>query len=190
MMLDRLALLYAGKKPSGPKSQPTRVLGIDLGTTNSTVAEWVWDPLTASTCELKCLPIDQPTTQGRYSHILVPSIVAIYEGKTWVGQGAKLLRSTGNLEEFKNLFLECKNDIGTKRTYHRAAVGYRSAKAIASHVLSFLYHAATEDDKTPIASTVVTVPASFQAAQRSDTVDAVQRAGIELSLNGLLDEPI
>lgn len=189
-MFERLARLYGNEKPSAREKLPTRVLGIDLGTTNSTVAEWVLPSTQANASEPKCISVDQPTMQGRYSHILLPSIVAIYEGKTWVGQGAKLLRSSAGLEEYKNLFIECKNDMGTKRTYHRAPTGFRSAKAIASSILSFLSHAATEDDKTTITSTVVTVPASFQAAQRSDTVDAAQRAGIELGQNGLLDEPM
>jgi molecular chaperone DnaK len=37
---------------------------------------------------------------------------------------------------------------------------------------------------------VITVPASFQASQRSDTVDASERAHIQLSAGGLLDEPV
>jgi len=189
-MLEKLIRLFGNQQAPSIPPKKFRVIGIDLGTTNSTLAEWVLDPQHPSDSSVRCIPIDQPTLQGRYSHLLVPSIVGIFEGKTWVGQGAKLLRSKATLEEYSSLFAECKNEMGTKRTYHRAPVGYRSAKAIASWVLRFLNDAAREFDDTPIEKTVVTVPASFQAAQRSDTVDAAQRAGIELSQNGLLDEPL
>ncbi|MFX1535722.1 MAG: hypothetical protein ACFFDI_16025 [Promethearchaeota archaeon] len=48
-----------------------RVLGIDLGTTNSTVAEVVWKPGKSPAC--KTLEIDQPTREGIYMSPIVPS---------------------------------------------------------------------------------------------------------------------
>jgi molecular chaperone DnaK (HSP70) len=190
-VLQRLALLSGPKQVPLEHDRPIRVVGIDLGTTNSTVAELLWEPGMKNAPDLRCIPIDQTTTQGRYTHVLVPSIVALYDDRTWVGQGAKLLRSNpfAKLEEHKTLFAECKNDMGLKRTYHRAPVGFKSAKAIASHVLDFLYQAARAEGEPPD-RVVITVPASFQAAQRSDTVDAAERAHIPLPPGGLLDEPV
>ena len=190
-MLERLAALAGGREPSITIERRVRVIGIDLGTTNSTVAELCFEPSSKELAAVRCLPIDQDTMQGRYTHVLVPSAVALYQDRKWVGQGAKLLRSnpSANLEEYRTLFAECKNDMGLKRTYHRAPVGFKSAKAIASHVLEFLLEAARADGD-PVDRTVITVPASFQAAQRSDTVDAGERAHIQLFPGGLLDEPV
>jgi molecular chaperone DnaK len=174
----------------GPK--PLRVLGIDLGTTNSTVSEVVWNPDEATKLESRCIDVEQETLSGNYTHVIVPSAVALYNGKEWVGEGAKRLYTRApelGLELTKNVFLECKNDIGSRRTYHRAPEGYRSAPEIGARLLSFLKRAA-EQDGLPIARTVVTVPASFQAAQRMDTVKAARLAGIPLSGGDLLDEPV
>lgn len=173
-------------------THPVRVLGIDLGTTNSTVAEIVWQP-SQSDVEVRCLEVDQETLFGTYTHLLVPSAVAIHDGKMIVGEGAKRLLARAaelGLERDKTLFLECKNDMGVRRTYHKAPGGFRSAAEIGSKVLSFLKEAATAQDPTPATRTVVTVPASFQAAQRLDTVKAAKLAGISISGGDLLDEPI
>ena len=191
-MQDNLEIFRPEKGQVTLPQEPVRVIGIDLGTTNSTVTEIIWTPGEANPSSARCLSIDQQTTQGRYTHVLVPSVVALYQGQKWVGEGAKRLRAPpeAGLEEGKTLFAECKNDMGLKRTYHRAPEGFRSAKEIASHVLKYLHEAALIEDKTPINRVVVTVPASFQAAQRHDTLEAAQIAGLELRGGDLLDEPI
>ncbi len=173
-------------------TEPLRVIGIDLGTTNSTVCEIVWEPDKDKPGPPRCLNIDQATTQGRYSHVLVPSVVALHGNETWVGEGAKRLRALqgAGLEEYKSWFAETKNDMGVRRTYHRAPAEFRSARAVAAEILRFLHQAALAESDIPVSRTVVTVPASFQAAQRHDTVAAAQRAGITLADGELLDEPI
>ena len=64
----------------------TRVLGIDLGTTNSVLTEIKWHP--GSNPETKVIQIEQDTPLGVYTDILFPSVVAIQAGKVWVGEGA------------------------------------------------------------------------------------------------------
>jgi hypothetical protein len=62
----------------------------------------------------------------------VPSVVALHEGQLYVGEGAKDLRARigdFGLEQSKNIFWDCKNDIGIRRTYHKAPPGFQSAKA-------------------------------------------------------------
>jgi molecular chaperone DnaK (HSP70) len=168
------------------------VVGIDLGTTNSTIAEVRWESGGAAP-KVRCVEVEQATLEGTYTHVLFPSVVAIHEGRVWVGEGAKRLRSRApdlGLEQNRNLFFECKNDIGIAKTYHRAPEGFRSASAIGGKVLAALHAAALADDPTPIERVVVTVPASFQAAQRRDTLEAARLAGLSLSGGDLLDEPV
>ena len=91
---------------------PIRVLGIDLGTTNSVVAEIRWDPKNPKNFKSVCIEIDQETTGGVYTNFLVPSVIAFPNNDKMVGEGAK--RLYGRMVEFnfsknKNIFFECKN---------------------------------------------------------------------------------
>ncbi len=172
--------------------KPLRAIGIDLGTTNSTVAEVIWNEGQVGPPEARCLEIVQPTESGPYTHILVPSFVALSGGREWVGEGARQLRSLSverGLEQNRNLFYECKNDMGIRRTYHRAQEGYRSGAEISGRVLKFLHDAACSEGVPPD-HVVVTVPASFQAAQRADTMKACTLAGLSVKGGDLLDEPV
>ncbi|HRY45708.1 MAG TPA: hypothetical protein P5164_17390, partial [Thermoanaerobaculia bacterium] len=75
----------------------------------------------------------QETPEGEYVHVLVPSVVAIHRGKTWVGEGAKRLRARAGelgLSPNRDLFWDTKNDIGVRKTYHRAPEGCRNASEI------------------------------------------------------------
>jgi molecular chaperone DnaK (HSP70) len=173
--------------------RPVRVLGIDLGTTNSVVADLKWDPGQPDEIEASCIEIPQETLEGCYRHWLVPSVVAIYGGRVFVGEGGKRLRSglqRFGLEQDRDIFYECKNDMGVRRTYHKAPEGFRSAREIAGRILSYLYECALDRDPTPVDRVVVTVPASFQAAQRQDTLEAARMAGLDLQGGDLLDEPV
>ena len=172
-----------------------RVIGIDLGTTNSSVAEIIWQSESGEPAQAKCLEVDQWTTAGIATNVLVPSFVTLYRGREIVGEGAKQLRAlitdpNHTLEQYKSIFFECKNDMGTQRTYHKAPAGYRSAAEISGKILKFLNSAGMKETPVPIDRTVVTVPASFQAAQRSDTIKAAELAGMSLAGGDLLDEPV
>lgn len=89
--MDLLSL--PGMQRTDLPQEPIRALGIDLGTTNSTVAEVVWDPMDPGSTVARCLEVAQPTMEGRYVHVMVPSMVALYGEKTLVGEGAKRLRA-------------------------------------------------------------------------------------------------
>jgi molecular chaperone DnaK len=191
--MNDLSLITPPETELRRPTQPLRVIGIDLGTTNSSIAEVLWQPGGDTVPQVRCLEVEQSTDQGTFTGPLVPSIVAILGGQAHLGQSAKDLRtrlSDYSLELYKNIFWDCKNHMGIRRTYQKAPAGFQSAKAIGGHLLKFLVDAARRDDPTAIVQTVVTVPASFQAAQRQDTVEAAALAGIEIDEGALLDEPV
>ena len=173
-----------------------RVIGIDLGTTNSTVAQ-IRIPVEVDSPAIDicdCIPVAQMTTVGPVTSPIVPSIVAqTKDGQLWIGEGAKRLRINardhGLLFE-KNLFYETKNVMGLRKTYYRADEKFDHARKIGGCVLEFLNDAARVDSGTPVTRTVVTVPASFQINQRADTLEAARLAGLQLTQFDLLDEPI
>ncbi len=191
MGISALATTVENEVPSSRR--PLRVIGVDLGTTNSAVAEIVVPVDVDRAPEARCLDVEQPTRQGPQFHTLVPSVLALHDGQLYVGAGAKDLRARIgdlDLEWNRSIFWDCKNDIGVRRTYQKAPAGFRSAKEIAGQLLRFLMDSASGGDSPPPDATVVTVPASFQAAQRRDTLDAAKLADIELTAGALLDEPI
>lgn len=173
-----------------------RVIGIDLGTTNSTVAQVRLplpdDSMAEFACE--CVRLEQATQMGPFTGVLVPSVVAIDKtGTVWMGEGAKRMRAEPQkhgLSLEKSLFYETKNDMGLQKRYYRAAEDYDHSRKIAGHLLKFLMDGARKAGGSPAARTVVTVPASFQINQRADTLAAAKLGGIALSDFDLLDEPV
>lgn len=188
--MNEIIRLFSRSDLQSPK-KPIRVIGIDLGTTNSILAEIIWKPDKSTHLLARCIEVEQTTLEGIYTHILVPSMVAIDGERVFVGEGARRLRSDPKrFVQNNNLFYECKNDIGVKRTYHRAPEGFKSAAEIGGKVLDFLLKAAYQDNSNEISKVVVTVPASFQVAQRQDTLKAAALAGLNLAGGELLDEPV
>jgi len=174
-------------------SEPLRVIGIDLGTTNSTVAEIVYDPAKGDTNDIRCIAVEQQTTGRSWWSPLVPSIVALHNGKEFVGEGARRLRAQGQslgLTEKMNIFSAVKNDMGLQRTYNMAPLVYQSAVGVSGSILSFLLQAALKDKPQTPDLVVVTVPASFQTAQRDDTMSAAEEADLLQYSAELLDEPV
>ncbi|MGE4070190.1 MAG: Hsp70 family protein [Lysobacterales bacterium] len=159
-------------------------VGIDLGTTKSCIAVARFE---AGELLCECQTIDEPgQPEGQ---IAVPSVVAVKDGEAIVGHAAKRLARTPRFFQHRGSFSECKNEIGLRHTYARAPEGFRSATAIAGHLIGHLYEAAGLDSE-PIANPmVITVPASFHGAQRTATLDAAALVLGEYQDVRLLDEP-
>ena len=176
-------------------SKPLQIdaYGIDLGTTNSTLCRISLPTGATSATEPELVSLRQPTPAGEFTGTLLPSIVATHQGREFVGQGAKDLRAlmadtSKGIVRNVNLFHDCKNEIGTSRTYPNAPEGYRSPTDIAARILGYLRREGIGESAA--GNVVVTVPASFQAAQRAETARACARAGLDVSGGRLLDEPI
>ena len=182
--MNEIQLFMAEMDTTG-RTLDVRAYGIDLGTTNSTVAEARWTPGDKPYCRV--LEIDQPLwPAGTMTSPLVPSVVAVLDSeKPMVGEGAKRLRTRpqdANLFPERNLFYETKNDIGLRKTYHRAPESFNHASKIAGHILHFLKDAAHQEGQGKPAHFCVTAPASFQLNQRRDTLLACGYAGIDLQV--------
>jgi molecular chaperone DnaK (HSP70)/CheY-like chemotaxis protein/tetratricopeptide (TPR) repeat protein len=175
-----------------PVSQPLfSAYGIDLGTTNSAIAALAWQPLQGSTLRAECLAIKQPLPEGEaFISATVPSVVAVREHDILIGEGAKWLKARSGSLPGRNLFYECKNDIGVRRTYHEAPPGFRTAREVSATILEFLMQQATGLPGPWSQPVVVTVPASFSVAQRRETIAAAQMAGHACREGMLLDEPV
>ncbi|UCD31988.1 MAG: hypothetical protein JSV38_14690 [Desulfobacterales bacterium] len=131
---------------------PIRTIGIDLGTTNSAVAEAVFDPQNPHNIEVRCLEVEQLTEDGVVSDVTVPSVVALTDAGLIVGRGAKRLRAKMAESGFKKdetIFYECKNEMGLRRVYN-APEGFNSPACISGRILEFLFDAAQGQGPIPI----------------------------------------
>lgn len=92
--MSKIQLFMAEMDAKG-RAKAVSAFGIDLGTTNSTVAKASWVPGEKPVCRV--LEIDQPLwLEGTMTSPLVPSVVAILDGDgSMVGEGAKRLHTSG-----------------------------------------------------------------------------------------------
>jgi molecular chaperone DnaK len=137
------------------------VIGIDLGTTNSTVA-------VVRNGELVIIPVNGRPT--------MPSAVGIDPaGKLVIGQAAK----NQSVSAPENTVLSIKRRMGTDDTVELGGKSYRPEE-ISALILGELKRAAEDYLGQPVSRAVITVPAFFNERQRLATQDAGQLAGLEV----------
>lgn len=170
-----------------------RIVGIDLGTTNSLVAY-----VDAQTGEPKCIP-------GPYGSTLCPSVVSLdADGSIVVGEAARrrlLTQPERTIYSVKRLMGRGPADIQSElrlfpfridpssKNVIRVQLGERvfTPPEISSFILRELKNWAEAYFNEPVDRAVVTVPAYFNDAQRQATKDAGKLAGLEVLR--LVNEP-
>ena len=155
-------------------SRATIEYGIDLGTTNSTIAVVAG---TATEVIKNALDAD-----------ITPSAVYINrEGNLWVGQNARSKLADERAED--DVFLEFKRRMGTGYEYRFRASGRRmSPEQLSAEVLKSLRGDVVRTKGEEISAAVLTVPAAFELHQCDATKRAAELAGFRTSL--LLQEPV
>ena len=147
----------------------TRIIGIDLGTTNSLCAVF---------------EAGQPTLiRNSLGSALTPSVVAVLgNNEILVGDAAKELRVT-QPERCASCF---KRWMGTDKSIHLSGTEY-SPIELSSFVLRALKDDATNYLGEEVTEAVITVPAYFNDHQRSATKQAGQLSG--LKVRRIINEP-
>ncbi len=138
-----------------------KVIGIDLGTTNSCVA--VMEGGEA---------IVIPNPEGART---TPSVVAFANGERLIGQVAKRQAVTNP----DNTVSSIKRQMGKKVTVNLAGKGYQPPE-ISAFILQKLKSDAEAYLGEPVNQAVITVPAYFSDSQRQATKDAGKIAGLDV----------
>ena len=172
-------------------AQGEKIIGIDLGTTNSVVA--VMEGKDAKVI---------PNPEG---YRTTPSIVAFTDsGETLVGELAKrqaVMNPTRTIASIKRFMGRKRNEVGSEETtvpYKVVGVGEDYVKVevdgktytpaeISAKTLRKLKEAAEAHLGYRVNKAVITVPAYFNDAQRQATKDAGQIAGLEVER--IVNEP-
>ncbi|MDD2454125.1 MAG: molecular chaperone DnaK [Synergistaceae bacterium] len=140
----------------------SKVVGIDLGTTNSCIAVQEGDVATII-----------PNSEGSRT---TPSVVAFTkEGERLVGQLAKRQAIVNG----DRTIMSIKRDMGMDRRVEIDGKKY-SPQEISSMILQKLKRDAEDYLGEPVTKAVITVPAYFTDAQRQATKDAGAIAGLEV----------
>ena len=145
----------------------SKIIGIDLGTTNSCVA--VMD---GGECKVITNPEGNRTT---------PSVVAYKNGERIVGDAAKRQVVTN-----KNTVSSVKRLMGTNEKVELEGKQY-TPQEISAMILQYLQGYAEDYLGEKVEKAVITVPAYFNDAQRQATKDAGKIAGLEVER--IINEP-
>ena len=144
-----------------------KIIGIDLGTTNSCVAVMEGK-------DSKVIP----NPEGNRT---TPSVVAFKNGERIIGDAAKRQAVTN-----KNTISSIKRLMGTNQKVEAEGKQY-TPQEISAMILQQLKSYAEDYLGEPVTKAVITVPAYFNDAQRQATKDAGKIAGLEVER--IINEP-
>ncbi len=139
----------------------SKIIGIDLGTTNSCVAVMEGGE-----------PVVIPNSEGART---TPSVVAFKDGERLVGAIAKR-QAVANPD---NTVMSIKRDMGTNNKRNIEGKSY-SPQEISAMILAKLKADAEAYLGETVTQAVITVPAYFNDSQRQATKDAGKIAGLEV----------
>ncbi|MEW9049570.1 MAG: molecular chaperone DnaK [Neobacillus sp.] len=145
----------------------SKIIGIDLGTTNSCVA-------VLEGGEPKVIP----NPEGNRT---TPSVVAFKNGERQVGEVAKRQAITN-----PNTIMSIKRHMGTDYKVEVEGKNY-TPQEMSAIILQYLKSYAEDYLGEPVTKAVITVPAYFNDAERQATKDAGRIAGLEVER--IINEP-
>ncbi|MBM6619243.1 molecular chaperone DnaK [Bacillus suaedaesalsae] len=145
----------------------SKIIGIDLGTTNSCVA-------VLEGGEPKVIP----NPEGNRT---TPSVVAFKNGERQVGEVAKRQAVTN-----PNTIISVKRHMGTSHKVEVEGKEY-TPQEVSAMILQYLKSYAEDYLGEPVTKAVITVPAYFNDAERQATKDAGKIAGLEVER--IINEP-
>lgn len=186
--------------PQGPMPPRKGLIyyGIDLGTTYTLVAYVDAADLAGS---IEQIPIHFHPFEQRSplpmdvqeENIFVASAIALdTQNRPFVGNRVYHLKGSPLFERYRNLFYHFKLDLGTNAwaAWYRNAQheDYNQPAKLTGKLLNFCRRQVLGEDNE-WQHVVITVPASFQHAQRQDVLQAANYARITHDNNLLADEP-
>lgn len=183
------SLLSVGETiPGANDSQIPAYIGIDFGTSTTvvSVARYFNNRMTCKTVEIAYQTFDGAI--GRDDRIA--TMLANKDGKLLAGRGAEEFKYDleKNVDIWYSFKMELGEDLGEQ--YSKSSRSdIKSPKDAAKLFFKYLKKQIEKSVRASKYEYVVTIPASFEANQRRDLIEALEANGINISKQALIDEP-
>jgi len=182
------------------KLRNSTFIGIDFGTSTTVVSYTIFGndntPIKTEVMPIRQLNVDGSCTE---THI-VPSCIAWYDNRLFIGQAAKQLKS--KLTYGRNLWYSFKMKIGTDNgpVYYSTELTkdhpvaeilnpLDATKVFFEFIKEEIDHFIKNNNLPTVLYFSISIPASFEANQRSDLKIALDYAGIPFQDSLFIDEP-
>ena len=173
-------------------------IGIDLGTTYTLMA--TVDAGNVDFAKTNQIPVQfvrfPQHSPFEYDQTIedekIASIVAFYDGKPYIGNNLYHLKGHPDFQYKKNMFYHWKVEMGVDHhPLYPNAVNEKldMPYKIAGGIMNYMRKVYGQGNDYELDNTIITVPASFQANQRKDTLKAAKMAKISSKDTMLIDEP-
>ena len=178
-------------------TQEKTYVGIDFGTSTTVVSIAYFDRATLN-IKVETIPIEQKMEDGAITtSLLVPSVIALYNNCLLVGEGASYLKYTLPRNEW--IWYSFKMELGEDIRYYNSKLQVANEFSINSPkdavAVFFMYlkgqilkYCESKGINTNI-EYAVSIPASFEANQRKDLIEALEKNGMTIARQSLIDEP-
>lgn len=174
-------------------------IGIDFGTSTTVVSIASYDKDNEKICT-KSLRLPQKLIDGTiYSSEVIPTVIAWFKDAIFVGEGASQLKY--QLKRGRNIWysfkMELGEDLGAK--YYKSEIRDKdpfnirnpkdAARVFFMYLKFLIFKYCKENNLSQDIAYSVSIPASFEANQRKDLLDALVANGMNVSKQALIDEP-
>lgn len=178
-------------------TQGKTYVGIDFGTSTTVISIAYFDRATLN-IKVDTIPIEQKMEDGAITtSMLVPSVIALYNNCLLVGEGASYLKYTLPRNEW--IWYSFKMELGEGIRYYNSKLQTANEFSINSPkdaVSVFFMYLKVQIMKYCEANGIntnieyaVSIPASFEANQRKDLIEALEKNGMSIAKQSLIDEP-
>ena len=178
-------------------TQEKTFVGIDFGTSTTVVSIAYFDRQTLG-IKVDTIPVEQKMEDGAITtSLLVPSVIALYNNRLLVGEGASYLKYTLPRNEW--IWYSFKMELGEGIQYYNSKLQAANEFSINSPMdatsVFFMYlkgqiiKYCEAQGINPNIEYAISIPASFEANQRKDLIDALKKNGMTIGRQSLIDEP-
>lgn len=182
-----------------PFKEGQTYVGIDFGTSTTVVSIASYNK-TEKTITVEQMRLSQKLVDGtRYNSEKLPTVIAKHRNNLLVGEGAARLKY--KLQKGKDIWYSFKMEIGEDlgaKYYNSEVKDFKGVtiinpkdcvKVFFMYLKMLIVRYCTDHGLSTQINYAISIPASFEANQRKDLMEALETNGMNLTKQSLIDEP-